>query len=683
MNKHFFKKIVLVGIFIVPFVSLINISSFVFPFVTSKAFLFRILIEILAGAWVMLIIFDKKYRTRWNWLPISICAFLGVITVADIFGINPYTSFWGTFERMDGLINLLHIGAFFFIASSILSTEKLWDRFFNTTIGVSVAVSLYGILQLVAKLPTEIPGRIDSTIGNAGFFATFLLINIFLALYMLIKSEKLNRAYIPIIILHLIALFFTGTRGAVVGLVAGIIVAGVILSLFANNHIEDTPKKLRIISISIISGIIVLIGIFFIIKDQPFIKENPILGRFAAISAQDIQNQNRLKVWAIALTGIKERPILGWGQENFNTVFQNNYQASLYADETRFDRTHNIVLDWLINGGLLGLLAYLAIYAVALFYIWSNRRADSAAKNEPWSITEKSLLTGLLVAYFVNNLFLFDNLTSYILFFTFLAYIYSKTIIHAEEEPITATENINKLSKKKERELEAEKRDLAGTFIIPVAVVVVFLIYYVNANAIMAACDDAQAHAYIPVDATKSLDLYKSALGYGSFGGDEIRRDLIISAIDVGNNREISAQTKRGFFDLGHTEMNTQIQENRLDAYDLYLTGNFLFTYVYFDEALNVFNKAHELSPNRQSILVKISQIYMTKNDYLSALAAAKTAYELEPKDDEARIAYAVTLIYTKDFDDATKLLTERYGTTSVDDPSIVRAYKDTGYQAK
>ena len=122
MNKHFFKKIVLVGIFIVPFVSLINISSFVFPFVTSKAFLFRILIEILAGAWVMLIIFDKKYRTRWNWLPISICAFLGVITVADIFGINPYTSFWGTFERMDGLINLLHIGAFFFIASSILST---------------------------------------------------------------------------------------------------------------------------------------------------------------------------------------------------------------------------------------------------------------------------------------------------------------------------------------------------------------------------------------------------------------------------------------------------------------------------------------------------------------------------------------------------------------------------------
>ncbi len=626
----------------------------------------------------MLIILDKQYRNRWNWLPISLCAFLAVVTIADIFGVNTYTSIWGTFERMDGLINLLHLGVFFFIASSILSTEKLWDRFFNTTIGVSVAMSLYGILQLVAKLPTEISGRIDSTIGNAGFFATFLLINIFLALYMLIKSEKLNRAYIPIIILHLIALFFTGTRGAVVGLVAGIIVAGVIISLFAKNY-----RKLRIVSITVISGIIILVGIFLFIKDQPFIEQNPILGRFAAISTQDIQNQNRLKVWAIALTGIKERPILGWGQENFNTVFQNNYQASLYADEVRFDRTHNIVLDWLMNGGILGLIAYLAIYAVALFYIWLNRRADSAAKNEPWTITEKSLFTGLLVAYFVNNLFLFDNLTSYILFFTFLAYIYSKTIIHAEEEPIAATENINKLSKKKERELEAEKRDLAGTFIIPVAVVVVFLIYYINANAIMAAFDDAQAHAYIPIDAAKSLTLYKSALNYGSFGGDEIRRDLITSAVDVGNNREISAQTKRGFFDLGHTEMNTQIQENRLDAYDLYLTGYFLYTYVYFDEALNVLNKAHELSPNRQSILVKISQIYMTKNDYLAALASAKNAFELEPKYDEARIAYAVTLIYTKNFDDATKILTERYGTTSVDDPSIVRAYKDTGYQAK
>jgi hypothetical protein len=52
----------------------------------------------------------------------------------------------------------------------------------------------------------------------------------------------------------------------------------------------------------------------------------------------------------MALKGIAERPVLGWGQENFNYVFNKYYNPQMFGQEEWFDRTHNVVLDWLIAG---------------------------------------------------------------------------------------------------------------------------------------------------------------------------------------------------------------------------------------------------------------------------------------------------------------------------------------------
>ena len=70
---------------------------------------------------------------------------------------------------------------------------------------------------------------------------------------------------------------------------------------------------------------------------------------------------------AMAIKGFIEKPILGWGQEGFNFVFNKYYDPRMYTQEPWFDRAHNTYLDWLIVGGALGLLSYLAI--IFLFYI--------------------------------------------------------------------------------------------------------------------------------------------------------------------------------------------------------------------------------------------------------------------------------------------------------------------------
>ena len=58
--------------------------------------------------------------------------------------------------------------------------------------------------------------------------------------------------------------------------------------------------------------------------------------------------------------GVKEHPILGWGQENYIVLFNKYYDPKMYQQEPWFDRSHNVFFDWLVSGGILALLAYLS-----------------------------------------------------------------------------------------------------------------------------------------------------------------------------------------------------------------------------------------------------------------------------------------------------------------------------------
>ena len=104
-------------------------------------------------------------------------------------------------------------------------------------------------------------------------------------------------------------------------------------------------------------------------------------------------------------------------------MFAKYNDARMYAQEPWFDRSHNVFMDWLIAAGALGLVAYLALYFSAIWTMWCSKYSKNH-KNSRNEFIEKALLTGLLVAYFIHNIFVFDNLISYILFFIVLAYIH-------------------------------------------------------------------------------------------------------------------------------------------------------------------------------------------------------------------------------------------------------------------
>jgi O-antigen ligase len=116
----------------------------------------------------------------------------------------------------------------------------------------------------------------------------------------------------------------------------------------------------------------------------------------------------------MAWQGVKERPILGWGQENYSIVYGKYSDARVPTFDAWSDRVHNIIFDQLIAGGFMGLFAYLSIFATVLRMLWQRNT---------FSLSEQALLSGLFAAYFFQNLFFYDTTASYILFGTVLAYI--------------------------------------------------------------------------------------------------------------------------------------------------------------------------------------------------------------------------------------------------------------------
>src|SRR3972149_11263552 len=135
------RFIVLGGIFALPFIVFIIAQSLFFPFITGKNFTFRIIVEIMTGAYLALALVNPSVRPRRSYLLGAFALFVLVVALADAFGVYPFKSFWSNYERMDGWVTLAHLFLYFVVASSVLNTEKLWKAFWQTELVMSLLIA--------------------------------------------------------------------------------------------------------------------------------------------------------------------------------------------------------------------------------------------------------------------------------------------------------------------------------------------------------------------------------------------------------------------------------------------------------------------------------------------------------------------------------------------------------------
>lgn len=621
--KNFLLYTVVGGLFLVPIIPFIVSGTMFFPFIVGKAFFFRILVEVIFGAYLLLAILEPSYRPKLSLVTKSIGVFALVIFLADILGENPFKSFWSNFERMEGYVLILHLAIYYVVATGVFRKISDWDRWFSTSLLASLVVSIYSLAQIFGVVTINQGGvRVDATFGNSTYLAIYLVFHIFLALYMLAKSKKGTWqmwVYSGLVLLETVILYYTATRGAILGLIGGLLVTGIIVVIK-----EKENKRLRRISFYLLGGIFVVVALFILVRNTSFVQQSPVLSRFATLSPSEIKTQGRYFVWPMAIKGVAERPLLGWGQENFNYVFNKNYDPRMYAQEQWFDRTHNIVLDWLIAGGVLGFLSYASLYFALLYCLW---------KGNQMSTIEKALFTGMVSAYVFHNMFVFDNLVSYVMFFSVLGFVHTSYV-------------------KEHKEVSVSKVPSSVTYnyaIVPVVIIFTALfVYYVNVPAILANKTLIQAMSTrdaLGID--KNLSLFKKALSYNSTGSDEVLEQLVQMSSQIASSAQVSDQTKQNLFKFTQEALAEKIKKTPDDARYYVFAGGFFNRINQQDLAIQYLNRARELSPKKQTIIFELGAAYLAKGDAVKAMELFKQAYDLEQDSPESQIIYALGGIYS------------------------------------
>lgn len=222
-----------------------------------------------------------------------------------------------------------------------------------------------------------------------------------------------------VLILALTTEIATYSRGVWFGAILGL---AVILGLSLFRKVSQASPKLTanfkklLIPFVIIMAVIVVIYAADTVLPLPYAQSKinstssyssdqvQLNNRFSeALDATNESNQVRFKVWGYAIDLFREHPIFGRGLGTFAVNDKldiasqpKNLQSPIYSSTY----AHNIYLDFLAETGAVGLLAYLLLIGLSVFYAWQIwRRA-----NPDWQIIGAAIIA-ITAAMALHNIF--------------------------------------------------------------------------------------------------------------------------------------------------------------------------------------------------------------------------------------------------------------------------------------
>jgi tetratricopeptide (TPR) repeat protein len=181
--------------------------------------------------------------------------------VSTALSISPTVALWGSYQRLQGTYTALSYIVIFALVASQLRTRAQLDRLMTTIILTSLPVGLYGIIQRYGLDPLpwagDVQTRVASTLGNAIFLASYLIMAILPtlsrtlnAMRAILQEERVSwgntilaAVYIFILAVDVIAVVFSGSRGPMLGLMAGtfFFILLALLSVYRQSAERETP----------------------------------------------------------------------------------------------------------------------------------------------------------------------------------------------------------------------------------------------------------------------------------------------------------------------------------------------------------------------------------------------------------------------------------------------------------
>lgn len=415
MNQKILVKIFyfLTGLtLLVPFVVW---GDLLYPFVAPRTLLLRAAVLLALPLYVYLISQNPKWRPNLkNPLNLAIIGFWIINLITSFTGANVIRSLFGNFERMGGTFHLLCLSLLYFYVLLLGKINAGWlQKFLKAWVWAAALVSLFGLWErLGLPLPypdSYMPQRVSSTLGNPIFFASFLIFPIFLALFFFLSEEERLWRYVygGFVLLQLLGVYISVTRGAAVGLLISVLVFGIVYLLKASKG------KVKSYGLTVLAVLVILGGGLFLVKNH--LPKGSLFYRLTNLN--DSNSTSRLIQWKIAFRGIKDHPLLGVGPENYNVIANKYFDRELYKyDYSWFDKPHNYLIEILATNGVFGFGFYLLIIFTSFYAVFK------AVKAELITWADASVLWAALLAYQIQNLFVFDTSAAAVMFFVFTGF---------------------------------------------------------------------------------------------------------------------------------------------------------------------------------------------------------------------------------------------------------------------
>ena len=269
-----------------------------------------------------------------------------------------------------GLAKLVSYLGVYALMRQLLATAPLWwDRLTAALLAGELVTSVIGIRQLYGDASAlarwsdnnsvaEGTVRIYSTLENPNLLGGFLLPVLPLALVALLRWPGKARKLFALtaLVLGLVALVLSYSRGAWMGMVAGL---GTLALLLVWRGIRDWPPLWRrtLPVLLLLGGAVVLVVLVTQVE--------PLRVRVMSLMAgrEDSSNNFRMNVWTSVLQMIQARPWIGIGPGNsaFNLIYPLYQQPKFNALSA-----YSIPLELLVEAGIPGLLAGVGLVLCAV-----------------------------------------------------------------------------------------------------------------------------------------------------------------------------------------------------------------------------------------------------------------------------------------------------------------------------
>jgi len=577
-----------------------------------KTTFIQILIIVAASLYLLT---EGKHRLVKSGLNYPIIAFIIACSISVLSSVDIYTSIYS-------LLSIILLAGLYSLVPNIVTDMQQIRKMMVSLIFVSGLISIYSIGQYfgidLLNLKVIGSGYISGPFENRNVLASFLVFAMPVSIGFLFEmtNKKLKIATGLVVILSLIALIFTRTRGAWLGFI-GAMVFFASAKLTSVEGIKGIHKSL-FTKKSLIIMFLLVISLGLLIR-YDYNKPGSFTKKFLSIAdLKDPATRHRFVMWHTAIDIIKEHPLLGTGIGTFKKIYpkyQSKYlrtkKYGMFEGLSRF--VHNDYLEVTADTGILGLGAFLWLIVTLCWTGFKRLKRLNQSKYSPnlLIIVLSSLIAVLIHSFFHYSFYL--PATS-MLFWLWLGLL-------------------NTYDSKYDTKVDKTKRNIRPSKIrqATVVVIAIFLLVWVTKPFIASLYFDKAGQYSMSGDYDAAIIMYKESMKFNPHD-------------ENGHNNLGNVYRNIGLYREAKKEYETAL---KINPYLVEAHNNLGILYVnrgLYDEAIREYEVALEINPNLAGVHNNLGNTYRKKGLYGEALKQYEEAISLDTSFAEAYNNLGVTL---------------------------------------